>query len=119
MLRLVHIFDLRSSGNDEAFLNWLSANLYEKAVEFGCINRKTWLFIDGVNNPYEKKPKSLKRPKFVLEAFWKSQKDADNFRDWLNSDDGSDHRKNWAENVRNHSILRYVEHSSIQNVGDD
>lgn len=119
MLRLVHIFDLRTSGNDEAFLNWLDANLYEKAKEFGCLERKTWIFLDGLKEPYEKKSKPVKRPKFVLEAFWTNQKQADNFRDWLQSVPGTDHRKDWSEHVKNHSILRYVEYAPVQNIGDE
>ena len=119
MIRLVHIFDLKSRDNDESFINWLDANLYGKAKEFGCEERKTWIFLDGVKNPYDRVPRSVKRPRYILEAFWKSQKGADDFREWLQSADGESYRKNWNDNVTNHSVLRYVDFGPIQNMGDD
>ena len=119
MIRLVHIFDLKTSGEDEPFINWLEANLYDKAKEFGCEERKTWVFIDGVKNPYSRGSKAVKRPKYILEAFWKSQKGADDFREWLLSADGENYRKNWNDNVKNHSVLRYIDFAPVQNIGDD
>ena len=119
MIRLVHIFDLKSRDNDESFINWLDANLYGKAKEFGCEERKTWIFLDGVKNPYSRVPRPMKRPRYVLEAFWKSQKGADDFRDWLKSADGESYRKNWNDNVTNHSVVRYIDFGPIQNMGDD
>ena len=119
MIRLVHIFDLKSSDHDESFISWLDANLYGKAKEFGCEERKTWLFLDGVKNPYSRTRRAVKRPKYILEAFWKSQKGADDFRDWLMSADGDTYRKNWNDHVKSHSVLRYIDFGPVQNIGDD
>ena len=119
MLRLVHIFDLKSSADDESFISWLDANLYSKAKEFGCEMRKTWVYLDGVKNPYTRLQRSVKRPRYIMEAFWKSQKGADDFRAWLLSPDGTKYRKNWTDHVKSHSVLRYTEFGPVQNMGDD
>ena len=119
MLRLVHIFDLKQTANDESFLSWLDAHLYQAAKEFGCIDRKTWVFLDGLDDPYGKRKQLKKRPRYIIEAFWKSQKDADNFREWLTGKEGSSYRQNWNECVTNHSVLRYVDYAPPQNIGDD
>ena len=119
MIRLVHIFDLKSSDHDESFISWLDANLYGKAKEFGCEERKTWVFLDGVKNPYSRGRRTVKRPKYILEAFWKSQKGADDFRNWLMSTAGDNYRRNWNDHVKSHSVLRYIDFGPVQNIGDD
>ena len=119
MIRLVHIFDLKSNDDDESFINWLGANLYGKAKEFGCEERKTWVYLDGAKNPYGRTRRSVKRPKSILEAFWKSQKGADDFHKWLMGSEGETYRQNWNDNVKSHSVLRYLDFAPALSLGDD
>jgi hypothetical protein len=119
MLRLVHIFDLKPGQNEEAFLTWLDATLFQKAKEFGCKDRKSWVFLDGLESPYGKSKKAIPRPKYINEAFWESQQDAENFRQWLLSGEGMKYRQIWNDSVMSHTVLRYVDYSPPQNLGDD
>ncbi len=119
MLRLIHMFDLRAGVNEESFLSWLDSTFSQKASKFGCIERINWVFQDGQDDPYGKNKRIKKRPKYINEAFWKSQKDAEDFRQWLLSEDGRKYRKTWEDGVTNHSVLRYVDYTSPQSLGDD
>ena len=119
MLRLIHLFDLKPGKDEEAFLGWLDTTMFQKAKEFGCIERKNWIYLDGLEDPYGKGKRVRKRPKYINEAFWKSQKAAEDFRRWLMSPEGAEHRRTWMDGVKNHSVLRYIDHAPHQNVGDD
>jgi len=119
MLRLVHVFDLKPGQHEENFLTWLDATLFEQAKRFGCIERKTWIFLDGLDDPYGKAKKVTNRPRYINEAFWENQQGAENFRQWLRSGEGAVYRKTWAESVANHTVLRYVDYAPPQNLGDD
>ena len=119
MLRLVHIFDLKSGQNEEMFLTWLDATLFEQAKRFGCIERKSWIYLDGLEDPYGKSKKVTNRPRYINEAFWEGQEGAEKFRQWLLSADGAAYRRTWDESVINHTVLRYVDYAPPQNLGDD
>lgn len=119
MLRLVHIFDLKRGKSAETFLSWIDRTLYLKSKDFGCIERKNWVFIDGMKNPYGKWNKGVKRPKYISEAFWEDQKGAEEFRQWLRGPEGTDYLKIWHENVSHHSLLRYVDFSPPLSLGDE
>jgi hypothetical protein len=69
MFRLVHVFDLKPGQNEENFITWLDATLFEQARKFGCLERKTWVFLDGLDEPYGKAKKVTNRPKYINEAF--------------------------------------------------
>jgi hypothetical protein len=72
---------------EESFINWLDSRLDEITGQFGCIERKTWVFIDGIRGDYEKERWTGVR-KYLNEAFWPDQRHADQFRQWLMSEDG-------------------------------
>jgi hypothetical protein len=119
MFRLVHVFDLKPGQNEENFITWLDATLFEQARKFGCLERKTWVFLDGLEEPYGKAKKVTNRPKYINEAFWEGQEGAEKFRQWLLSGEGMKHRQRWNESVMNHSVLRYVDYAPPQNLSDD
>lgn len=118
MLRVIHAFDIRPGIVEESFIEWLDSSLWEICRRFGSLERKTWIFIDGIEGTYEK-GKPARRPKYLNEAFWPSQKDADAFREWLMSDDGKDFRKRWFDGIINHTVLRYVDFRPRDTVGDE
>jgi len=119
MFRLIHIFDIKSGKSPESFLSWLDSTLYSKSKEFGCLERKNWVFLDGMKDPYGKGKKKEKRPKYISEAFWEDNKGAEEFRQWLRGPEGASYRKIWLDNISNHSVLRYAEFSSPLSLGDD
>ena len=108
MLRVIHAFDLKPGVVEDSFINWLDSKLDEVTQRFGCIERKTWVFVDGIKGNYEK-GKPERRPKYLNEAFWPDQEHADRFRQWLMSAEGQGFRAEWFRSVTNHTVLRYVE----------
>ena len=48
MLRVVHVFDVKSGVQEASFIEWLDARLDEITKRYGCLDRKTWVFIDGI-----------------------------------------------------------------------
>jgi hypothetical protein len=103
---------------ENSFIEWLDARLDELTKRFGCLERKTWVFIGGIRGDYDS-GKPEQRPKYLNEAFWPDQEHADQFRHWLMSDEGRDFRREWFGSVVNHTVLRYVEGSPTQPVTDD
>jgi hypothetical protein len=118
MLRVIHAFDLKPGVVEHSFVEWLDARLDEVTKRFGCLERKTWVFIDGIRGDYDS-GRPEQRPKYLNEAFWPDQKRADQFRQWLMSDEGKEFRRQWFTSVVNHTVLRYVEGSPTQPVTDD
>ncbi len=108
MLRVIHSFDIKNGVEEIPFIEWLDGRLDEITKRFGCLERKTWVFIDGIHGDYES-GKQEKRPRYLNEAFWPSQKNADQFREWLMSDEAKSFRQKWFTSVANHTVLRYVE----------
>ena len=60
-----------------------------------------------------------RHPKYLNEAFLPTQQDADNFLQWLISDEGKDFRQTWFDSVQNHMVLRYVNSDVRRPVTDD
>ncbi len=118
MLRVIHAFDIKPGVHEASFVEWLDARLDETTKRFGCLERKTWVFIDGIQGDYEH-GKPERRPKYLNEAFWPDQQHADEFRHWLMSDEGKALREKWFDSVRNHTVLRYVNAAVPSPVTDD
>lgn len=118
MLRIVHSFDLKPGVIEESFVNWLDARLAEITRKFGCLERKTWIFIDGIKGNYEQGT-AERRPKYLNEAFWPDQRTADTFRQWLLSEEGKEFRRQWFDSVTNHTVLRYVDYTGGPQMGDE
>ena len=118
MLRIIHSYDLKSGVGEQYFVEWLDARLDEITKRFGCLERKTWVYLDGIRGDYEKgKPEP--RPRYLNEAFWPDQAHADRFRQWLLSDEGKFLREHWFGKVSNHTVLRYIDFSPPRPVTDD
>jgi len=118
MLRVIHAFDVRPGIVESSFIEWLDSRLDEATKRFGCLERKTWLFVDGIRGDYDR-GKPERRPKYLNEAFWPDQEHADRFRQWLMSAEGAEFRQRWFSSVTNHTVLRYVEASFTSPVTDD
>ena len=108
MLRVIHAFDIKPGVIENSFIEWLDARLDEVTKRFGCVERKTWVFLDGIKGNYER-GQAERRPKYLNEAFWPDQEHADRFRHWLMSPEGAEFRRGWFGSVVNHTVLRYVE----------
>lgn len=111
MLRIIHAFDVKPGVVEQSFITWLDGRLEEISKRFGCLERKTWIFLDGIHGDYEH-GKAERRPKYLNEAFWPDQVHADRFRQWLMSEEGKEFRQQWFSSVVNHTVLRYVQGSS-------
>jgi hypothetical protein len=85
MLRLIHSFDVKAGVPVESFVEWLDHELWAVSEPFGCIERKTWIYLDGIDGTYEH-GHPARRPRYLNEAFWPHQEAAENFRKWLLSD---------------------------------
>lgn len=110
MLRVVHLFDVKKGVSEEAFIHWLDAQLDRVTRRFGCVDRKTWIFLDGFAGDY-RNPKPVRdRPKYVNEAYWEGAAQADKFRQWLrHTPEGRELHDRWFGSMENHTVLRYVE----------
>jgi hypothetical protein len=115
MLRVIHAFDVKPGVHEASFIEWLDARLDEVTKRFGCLERKTWVFIDGIHEH----GKSERRPKYLNEAFWPDQQHADQFRQWLMSDEAKALRQRWFDSVKTHTVLRYVDAAAGSPVTDD
>lgn len=110
MIRVVHLFDLKKDVNERAFIEWLDANLDSVARRFGCVDRKTWVLLDGFTGTYVSRKVVKGRPKYVNEAFWMDQASPDRFREWLiNDPEGREFHDKWFGSITNHTVLRYVQ----------
>jgi hypothetical protein len=118
MLRVIHSFDIKPGVDERSFIEWLDATLWEKSRPFGCIQRKTWVFLGGFEGTYES-PKSVRRPRYLNEAFWESQEAHDRFLKWLTSEEAKEFRARWFSGITNHTVLRYVEYPSPTSPTDD
>lgn len=118
MLRLIHAFDIKPGVVEASFIEWVDSALSEMSKKYGCLQRKTWVFLDGIEGTYEK-GKSAKRPKYLNEAFWPNQEAAENFRTWLISDAAKAFRTTWFSGITNHTVLRYVDYSPPSPVGEE
>lgn len=113
MIRVVHLFDLKSGVKEEELLNWLDARLDAATKEFGCLERHTWIFMDGFRDTHLRR-KTLergdrpRRTRYVNEAYWPDAASADRFREWLmESEDGEELHDSRFDQITNHTVLRY------------
>jgi hypothetical protein len=110
MIRVVHLFNVKSSVEEAGFIEWLEARLTAATRSHGCVERKSWVLLDGFEGSYMKPTPVKNRPKYVIEAYWMDQKAADGFRRWmLETKEGRDLHKRWFDSVTDHTTLRYVE----------
>ncbi len=110
MMRVVHLFDLRKGVAEREFIEWLDSNLDATARRFGCVERKTWVLLDGFTGTYRKQKPVKNRPKYVNEAYWADQESPNRFREWMMNDpEGREFHDRWFGSIENHTVLRYVE----------
>ena len=118
MLRLIHSFDVKPGVEVESFVEWLDHELWVRSEPFGCTERKTWIYLDGIDGNYEH-GKPARRPRYLNEAFWPHQQAAENFRQWLLSEEASGFRRRWFDGITNHTVLRYVDYGTHDPVGEE
>ena len=53
MLRTVHVFDISPNVDEPSFVEWLDGMLWEHSRGFGCQQRQTWVFLDGIEGDYD------------------------------------------------------------------
>jgi hypothetical protein len=119
MLRTVHVFDVRPGTEEPSFIEWLDGMLWEHSRRFGCLERKTWRFLDGIEGDYDSGKPVHNRPRYLNEAFWPDQQCVERFRSWLRSPEARDFRNKWFSGVRNHTVLRYLDYEPRRQLGDD
>lgn len=118
MLRVIHAYNIKPGVDERAFVEWLDSRLDDVTRRFGCIGRTTWIFLNGFEGPYET-PRSVRRPKYLNEAFWVGEEAAEQFRRWLLSPDGTELRTRWFNSITDHTVLRYVDYALSPVVGED
>lgn len=110
MIRVVHLFDLKKDIVEREFIEWLDGQLDAAARKFGCVERKTWILLDGFSGSYTSRKPMRDRPKYVNEAIWTDKDSPDRFREWLvNDPSGKEFHDKWFGSIENHTVLRYVE----------
>ncbi len=110
MIRVVHLFDLKKGVAEREFIEWLDGQLDATARQFGCVDRKTWLLLDGFTGTYRSQKAVKNRPKYVNEAYWTDRTSPDRFREWMKTDpEGKAFHDKWFGSITNHTVLRYVE----------
>ena len=110
MIRVVHLFNVVKTIDESAFVEWLEARLNEATQRHGCVDRKTWVLLDGFEGRYDRPQPVHNRPKYVMEAYWTDQRAADQFRKWLlETEEGKALHDRWFDSVTDHTTLRYVE----------
>ena len=110
MIRVVHLFNVRNNVEEAGFVEWLEAKLNSATQAHGCVDRKTWVLLDGFEGSYANPKPARNRPKYVMEAYWTDQRAADRFRRWLmETPEGKELQNRWFSSVSDHTTLRYVE----------
>ncbi len=118
MLRVIHAYTIRSGVDEQSFVEWLDGRLDEVTRRFGCVGRKTWVFLDGFEGAYDRQ-RPVRRPRYLNEAFWVGEEAANDFRKWLLSPEGADLRTRWFDSITDHTVLRYVDFEPSPVVTDD
>jgi hypothetical protein len=110
MIRVVHLFNVKNTVEESAFIEWLEARLSTATRMHGCSERKTWVLLDGFEGSYRSPSPARGRPRYVIEAYWTDQASADRFRRWLlDTPEGKELHERWFSSVTDHTTLRYVE----------
>ncbi|MDR7484835.1 MAG: hypothetical protein QN187_05830 [Armatimonadota bacterium] len=118
MLRVIHAYNIKPGVDERSFVEWLDGRLDEITRRFGCIGRKTWVFLEGFEGTYDR-PRPVRRPKYLNEAFWVGEEAANRFRQWLLSADGEEFRKRWFDSITDHTVLRYLDYGPPPATTDD
>jgi len=118
MLRVIHAYNIKPGVDERSFVEWLDSRLDEVTRRFGCMGRKTWVFLDGFDGAYDRR-RAVRRPKYLNEAFWVGEEAANNFRLWLLSADGTELRQRWFDSIVDHTVLRYIDYEPSRAVTDD
>lgn len=118
MLRVIHAYAIKPGVEERSFVEWLDGRLDEVTRRFGCVGRKTWVFLDGFEGTYDRQ-RPVRRPRYLNEAFWVGEEAANNFRKWLLSADGTELRERWFNSIVDHTVLRYVDYEPSPVVTDD
>jgi hypothetical protein len=109
MIRVVHLFDVKPGVSAPDFLDWLDATLSRAARDFGCVDRSTWMLVDGFTGGYMAPKPATGRPKYVNEAFWEDSEGPAKFRTWLTqTPEGKAVHDRWFGSIQNHTVLRYA-----------
>ncbi len=110
MIRVVHLFDVKKGVSEQGFIEWLDAKLGTVARQFGCVERKTWVLLDGFVGSYHHPKPVHDRPRYVNEAYWTDMDGPNRFREWLTgTPEGREIHDRWFGSIQNHTVLRYVE----------
>ena len=110
MIRVVHLFDVKKGVSETAFLEWLDAKLATAAQRFGCVDRRTWVLLEGFAGSYQRPTPVHDRPKYVNEAYWPDMDGPQEFRQWLTGTaEGKEIHDRWFSSIQNHTVLRYVD----------
>lgn len=110
MIRVVHLFDVKKGVDERAFIEWLDQNLEAVARRFGCVERKSWLLVEGFTGDYTRPSEVRGRPRFVNEAYWNDMEGPREFRKWmLETPEGRKLHDKWFGSIQNHTVLRYTE----------
>jgi hypothetical protein len=118
MLRVIHAYNIKPGVEEQSFVEWLDSQLDTVTRRFGCLGRKTWVFMDGFEGSYERQ-RTVRRPKYLNEAFWVGEEAANNFRKWLLSPEGAELRTRWFDSITDHTVLRYLDYELPAVVTDD
>jgi hypothetical protein len=110
MIRVVHLFNVRPGVEEQAFIEWLDGRVGATTREFGCLERRTWILLDGFEGDYLRPRRVTNRPKYVIEAYWPHAGAANQFREWLTTtEEGRQLHDRWFESMVDHTVLRYLE----------
>ena len=110
MIRVVHLFDVKKGVNEQSFVEWLDAKLDVASRQFGCVDRQTWVLLEGFTGDYRMPYTVRDRPKYVNEAYWEDLDGPRRFREWLlKTPEGQEVHQKWFGSIRNHTVLRYVQ----------
>jgi hypothetical protein len=110
MIRVVHLFDIKKGIDEVAFIEWLDAQLDAVSRRLGCVDRKTWVLLEGFTGDYRMPYEVRDRPKYVNEAYWSDLDGPRQLREWLlKTAEGQQVHQKWFSSIQNHTVLRYVE----------
>jgi hypothetical protein len=110
MIRVVHLFNVKSDVEEQSFIEWLDGRVGQATREFGCLERRTWVLLDGFEGSYTHPRPVTDRPKYVIEAYWPHAAAANEFREWLTgTPEGRELHDQWFDAMEDHTVLRYLE----------
>ena len=100
MLRVIHFYNIKEGADRERLQHIADNEMKEYAERFGCIRRKTWMFLDA-----RKRGQPAESAAYMVEALWPSQKQADAF---THADRPEDVRAWWEEMMDGIELVKTV-----------